>query len=59
MAPITVEFGPCRCTPGDPGTITIVYDDDPLGGSDPPIATCDKCSTPSEALLVQSGFQTR
>jgi hypothetical protein len=61
MAPVTVER-PCRCTPdpdtGASGVVSITYDDDPLGGTDPPVATCDRCSTPSEALLVQTGFQT-
>jgi len=55
MAPVTIEYGTCKCQ--GRGTISIVYDDDPLGGVDPPVATCDQCTTPSESLLVQSGFQ--
>jgi hypothetical protein len=58
MAPITVAVGPCRCV--SKGTVYVIYDDDPeISATHPPVANCDQCSTPSEALLVQSGFQTR
>jgi len=46
---------PCKCTPGLPGTVTFSYDD--AVPSTPVTAACNKCSTSSVALKIQSGFQ--
>jgi hypothetical protein len=56
MAAIWIAYGPCRCQ--TKGIVYITYDDDPEIAKDhPPVASCDQCSTPSEALLYQTGFQ--
>jgi len=46
---------PCKCTPTAPGTITFTYDDAVVGNV--VVAACNKCSTSSQALKIQSGFQ--
>ena len=48
----------CRCSPD--AIVYVLYDNDPeTSAQNPPVANCDRCTTPSEALLYQTGFQTR
>lgn len=57
MAQTSITYS-CRCSPE--ATVYVLYDDDPETAKDnPPVANCDRCTTPSEALLYQTGFQLR